>query len=690
MKKSKYFNRELSWLSFNHRVLQEAKDPLVPLHEKIKFMAIFSSNLDEFFRVRVASLRSLLPLNKKVQKDLKIDPTTLLSEIQATVDKQQKELGEIFRKTVIPELKKHNIILSDGTEFDENQKSYAHDYFRYEIMPYLRPSLLVRNKITVFLQNKSLYFAIRLNSKSQSNKMSSHNSRSSYALVEIPTLYLPRFIKIPENSDRSVIVFLDDIMRLFINDIFPGYVVKEVYAIKLTRDAEMYIDDEFSGDLLEKIKRGISQRKTGAPSRFLYDEKMPSNFLRFLKETFALQKEDLVPGGRYHNFSDFISFPRLGPTKLQDKNLKALKIPDIDKAPTLFSKISTKDILTVYPYHSYDYVIRFLKEAAEDPLVQDISITLYRGAPDSQVIRQLIRAAKAGKVVTVFVELKARFDEESNIFWAQTFEREGIRVLYSIPGLKVHSKLCLITRREKNKTERYAYLATGNFNEKTARIYSDFGFFTGDRRVTSDVKMIFDYLNKDHLDNNYSHLFVAPFNMRENFNGLIEQEIDNALQGKEAFIDIKLNSLEDKKIIRKLYKASKAGVKIRIIVRGICCLVPGIKNISENIEIISIIDRYLEHARMYIFYNRGQKNIYLASADWMRRNLSRRIEVAFPIYDKDLKEKLVHIFNLQWQDNMKARTIDPLQQNNYKDKNTEDGLRSQLETYEYLKSELQA
>jgi polyphosphate kinase len=413
---------------------------------------------------------------------------------------------------------------------------------------------------------------------------------------------------------------------------------------------------------------------------------MPKNFLNFLKDTFALKKEDLVPGGRYHNFSDFISFPRLGPKSLEDDKQAALKLPRIEKANSIFSELSGKDLLTFYPYHSYDYVIRFLKEGAEDRSVEEIAITLYRGAPDSQVLAQLIKAARVGKRVIVFVELKARFDEESNILWAQKFEQEGIKVLYSMPGLKVHSKLCLLSRRENNRIKRYAYLATGNFNEKTAKIYSDFGLFTRDPRLTKEVKLIFDYLVHKDIDQIYKHLLVAPFNMRHGFYSLIEQEIKNASNDKEAAIDIKLNSLEDKKMIQKLYQASNAGVKIRIIVRGICCLIPGVKNMSENIEVISILDRYLEHARVYIFHNGGRRKIYLASADWMRRNLSRRIEVAFPIYGRDLQKTINHVFNLQWQDNMKSRIIDEKQENHYREKNDKNEIRSQIKIYKYLKT----
>jgi polyphosphate kinase len=684
--KYKFFNRELSWLSFNHRVLQEANDPNVPLHEKIKFMAIFSSNLDEFFRVRVANLRYLLTLKRKTQEKLKIDPEGLLKDIHDMVDKQQQELGNIFRNTILPELKRNNIVLTDGESLNKEQLSFVNDYFRFEIRPHLRPSILVRNKITIFLQNQAIYFAIRLHSKNTRKNQSKKATRSTYAIVEIPTMHLPRFIEIPGTEDQRIIIFLDDILRKFLDKIFPGYKVKEVFSIKLTRDAEMYIDDEFEGDLLDKIKKGISKRKTGTPSRFLYDQKMPPDFLRFLRNAFMLQKEDLIPGGRYHNFSDFISFPRIGPTSLQDKKLPSIHLKKIDNASSIVSQIRKKDILLFYPYHTYDYVLRFLKEAADDPLVQSLYVTLYRGAADSLVIKHLIRAGKAGKLVTVFVEVKARFDEESNIMWAQALKDTGIKVLYSFPGLKVHSKLALITRKEGSGLKHYAYLASGNFNEKTAKLYSDFGLFTCNNQITREVKQVFDYLNKGERKYNFRYLLVAPFTMRDKFYEMIEIETENARLGKEARIDVKLNSLEDKKIIEKLYQASIAGVKIRIIVRGICCLVPGIKNMSENIEVISILDRFLEHARIYIFHNKGKEKFYLASADWMRRNLSRRIEVAFPIYDANAKLIIREIFELQWRDNQKARQIDEYQQNNYIKKESESPLRSQMAIYELLRT----
>lgn len=682
-----FYDRELSWLSFNHRVLQEAKDPNVPLHEKIKFMAIFSSNLDEFFRVRVAALRYLLTLKKKSREKLKINPASLLKEIQKKVDKQQQELGDIFRNIIIPELKKNNIILTDEKSLNKKQASFLSDYFRYEISPFLRPCILVRKKVTIFLQNKVLYLAVRLHSKNEKNDQSVKSLRSTYAVVEIPTINLPRFIELPSSNHQQTIIFLDDIIRLHLDEIFPGYKVRDIYEIKLTRDAEIYIDDEFTGDLLEKIKKGITRRKTGKPSRFLYDERMPSEFLRFLKDSLILQKEDLVPGGKYHNFSDFISFPRLGPISLQDKKLPPLRIPALESSTNFWSALSERDHLLYFPYQNYDNVIRFLKDAAEDPSVQNIYITLYRSAADSQIISNLIRAANKGKSVTVFVEVKARFDEELNIMWAQKLEDAGIKVLYSFPGLKVHSKLCLVRRKEGKTIKKYAYLATGNFNEKTAKLYSDFGLFTSDNRITREVEQVFIYLEKKEKEYNFKHLLVAPFIMRKKFNELIESEIENARAGKNARIDLKMNNLEDKKIIEKLYQASQAGVKIRIIVRGICCLVPGIKDLSDNIEIISIVDRFLEHTRIFIFHNNGREKYFLASADWMRRNLFQRIEVAFPIYDSNIKKIIKSIFEIQWKDNQKARYIDRLQKNEYIKAGSEEKVRSQMATYEFLKNQ---
>jgi polyphosphate kinase len=675
--KYNFINRELSWLSFNHRVLQEARDPNVPVFEKIKFMAIFSSNLDEFYRVRVASLRNLLALKRKTQKKLEFDPVWLLKKIFKSVDAQQEELGTIYRNIVLEELAENLIYIINESQLDSGQAVYIKRYFQEHVRPYLQPAILFKKKVSIFLQNKSIYLAIKLSSKETSNV-------SKYAVVEIPTSLLPRFIVLPKKEDKNFIILLDDVIRYSLSSLFPGYKIDEVYAIKLTRDAELYIEDEFSGDLVEKIKKGLSKRKTGVPSRFLYDSKMPDYFLNFLKDAFKLNNEDLFPGGRYHNFSDFFNFPNLGFERLEYKKILPQVVKNLESSTSIMDTMNKQDVLLYYPYQSYDYVIRFLKEAAHDPQVTHICITLYRVASDSQIIKNLVLAVKQGKDVTVFVEVKARFDEESNIQWAEELKNKGVHVLYSFPGLKVHAKLCLISRKEKGSIKEYAYLATGNFNENTAKVYTDLGLFTADGRLTKEVRQIFEFLSNKNTQYKYQNMFVAPFNMRQEFYQLIEQEIKMAKLNRKAEIYLKLNSLQDKKIIEQLYKASNAGVKIYIIVRGICCLIPGIKGMSENIQAISIIDRFLEHSRIYIFHNGGQIKIYVSSADWMQRNLSRRIEVAFPIYSRNLKKFLIQIFDILWSDNLKARIIDKSMHNSYKKNITEQELRSQTALDEYI------
>jgi len=646
-------------------------------------MAIFSSNLDEFYRVRVASLRYLLELKKKIQKRIEFDPVSLLKQIQQIVEDYQEELGDIFRNDILTELEKNNIYLINETKLHNNHKKFIENYFKDEIHPFLQPNILVQDKVSYFLKNNAIYLTIKLVSKIAEQRNSSAKSiESTYALLEIPTRFLPRFIVLPELDGKKYVIFLDDIIRYNLPLLFPGYHIDSAYSVKLTRDAEIYIDDEFSGDLLSKIQKGIQKRKTGVPARFLYDNKMPGYYLEFLSSVFSLQKEDLVPGGRYHNFSDFFSFPDIGPKSLTYKNLSTLKVSTLENSKSLFSIINKNEFLLYYPYHSYNYIERFLREASADKNVTAMNITLYRVANDSKIIQALIRAAKNGKKVTAFVEIKARFDEESNIYWAAELEKAGVKVLYSFPGLKVHSKLCLIERKDKY----YAYLSTGNFNEKTAKIYTDFGLFTSDTNITGEIKQVFGYLEGKTKAKKYEHLLVAPFNMRKKFNKLIDNEIENTLKGKQAEIFLKLNSLQDQKMIEKLYSASKAGVKIKIIVRGICCLIPGIKEQSENIEIISIVDRFLEHTRVYRFYNNGDKKYYVASADWMKRNLSRRIEVGFPIYNAQIKKQLQDIIDIQWNDNVKARVIDINQENKYRKTGNKKLIQSQVQVYNYLKS----
>ncbi len=682
----RYKNRDLSWLSFNHRVLQEAGDKSVPLYERIKFLAIFSSNLDEFFRVRVAYIRALLVLKKKAAKKLDFDPDKLLKRIHKVVTTQQEQFGEIFRNQIRKELNRQGIFLVKETDLTGPQKEFTRTHFQEHVQPHLQPIFLSSDKEPPFLENRSLYLAVKLLRKpleAEEKLQKKDHEESQYAIVEIPTQHTSRFVLLPRKGNNYYLMFLDDLIRLRLPDVFPSHTVVSAHVAKLTRDAELYIDDEFEGDLVEKVKKALSKRKTGVPSRFLFDADMPKKLLALIKEMFSLDEEDLVPGGRYHNFSDFFSFPNpKSLATLTYQPMPPLQSQELDG--DMFSAIGDKDRLMYFPYNSYDPVIRFLREAAANQKVGSIQITLYRVATDSAVVEQLIQAAKNGTIVTAFVEVKARFDEESNIRWAEELEKAGARVLYSFPGLKVHAKLCLVTMADARQKQ-YAYLGTGNFNEKASTLYTDFGFFTANGQLTDEVARVFEVLSRNKKKAEFDHLLVAPFNMREMFEKMLEQEMKNAKDGKNAFVIAKMNGLEDPDMIAKLYEASETGVKISLIVRGICCLIPGIKGMSENIEVVSIVDRYLEHARAYIFHNGGEDKYFLSSADWMRRNLSHRIEVAFPIYDKLMQEEIRTILNLQLGDNVKARIINKKQDNSMRRVDGNASLRAQYAVYEFLK-----
>ena len=686
MEKQRYFNRELSWLSFNYRVLQEAKDKSLPLYERIKFLAIYSSNLDEFFRVRVASLRALLNLNSKSSRKLDFEPSVLLRKIKSTVNKQQEEFGKIFNNDILAELIKEKIFLVDNKNIDDAQKEYLEEYFDENIAPLIQPVLLDSNNINTFLKNKSIYLAVRLiRKKSVKSKKKDDVKRYKYALVEIPSDKTERFVTLPESDGNNFVIFVDDIIKLNIEKLFPGYIVESYYSIKLTRDAELYIDDEFSGNLLQKIKKGLSKRKTGAPSRFLFDNQMPNDFLNTLKKSFNLKKDDLIPGGEYHNLNDLFEFPDFGKHHLRFEPFSPLPNRFIDNHTSFFEAIGNRDILLCFPYQSYSYVINFLKEAANDKNVRSIKITLYRVAQNSEIVKQLIDAAKNGKKVAAFVEVKARFDEELNFVSAEQLEKAGVKVYYSFPKIKVHSKLCIVERLEDNKTVYYSYISTGNFNENTAKIYSDFGLLTKNKQIGSDVKKVFRILIRKSDNEKFEHLLVAPFNLREKLNQLIDNEILNAKNGLCSSITLKLNSLEDWKMIDKLYEASEAGVKINLIIRGICCLIPNTPVHRKNIKAISIVDRFLEHGRVYIFNNNGDKKYFISSADFMRRNLNRRIEVALPVYDESIKNILQSIIDIHLKDNVKARILNYNQNNSFV-KSTQERVRSQSLIYEYLKS----
>lgn len=649
----------------------------------MKFLAIFSSNLDEFFRVRVASLHALLNVKKKKLKKLNFNVRELLDNINKTVIDQQEELGKIYSENIIPELNKNNIFIVNETELNEEQKLFIAEFFENQIIPHITPVIIAKEKFTPFLRDHRLYLAVKLSPKQSKAKKF---RKFTYAIVEIPSNHIERFIVFPKTGNADFIIFLDDIIRLFLPRIFFGYNIHETYSIKLTRDAELYIDDEFSGNLLEKIKKNLSKRNTGVSCRFLVDETIPGSFIKILEQVLSISKEDILPGAKYHNFSDFFNFPELPLPDSHYSMMEAITHKELVKTPDLFKTIKQNEYLFNFPYHSFGQIVNLINSASNDPDVTKIKITTYRVGGHSPIIGSLVNAAKNKKEVTAFVEVKARFDEEVNILNAEEMQKAGVNVLFSIPGIKVHAKIAVITRLEDGATKSYAYLATGNFNEKTSKLYTDFGFITSDERITREVELIFDFLEGKIKNPQFKHLLVAQFNMRKRFSKLIENETLNAEKGIDAAITAQINSLEDEKIIRKLYDASNAGVKINLIVRGICCLIPGIKGMSQNIRVTSIVDRYLEHERVFIFYNNGDEIIYLSSADWMTRNLNRRIEIAFPIYDEKIKRIIKDIIQIKLNDNVKARIVNEKQSNNFYYGLPDSLHRSQHEVYEYLKS----
>jgi polyphosphate kinase len=679
-----YIHRDISWLSFNYRVLQEARDPSVPLFERLKFLAIYSSNLDEFFRVRMANHRNLLRVGKKTKKELDYSPKQAVKDIQDLVNIQQEEYSQIFETQIIPQLKKHNIYILRRLDLNEEQKEFVEEFFRDHLLPFVQPVLLVKNKIRPFLNNAALYLTVLLREKGNSE------APEEYALVKIPSDHIPRFIKLPSPPDRHDIIILDDMIRHSVSWMFPGYDILDTYSIKLTRDAELYIDDEFSGDLIQKIRTSLTKRHVGPASRFVYDREMPANLLEFLKESFDLEKYDTLREGRYHNNFDFFKFPDFGMTHLKNPPLPPLPYNALEQTEDYFKEIRKKDHMIYVPYHSYESVIRFFEEAAKDPQVTHLKIVQYRVARESRIMQALMDAVRAGKQVSVFIEVKARFDEEANLQWGEKLESAGVSVHYSFPGVKVHSKLALVRRIEGNQARMYAYLSTGNFHEDTAKVYSDFGFFTAREELTNEVARVFSFLETVKIpQQEFKHMLVGQFNLRTGLEQLIDYEITEAEAGRPAKIILKMNSLQDRPMIEKLYEASQAGVKIKLIVRGICSLIPGIKGVSENIEAISIVDRYLEHARVFIFHHGGEEKIYLSSADWMVRNLSHRVETTFPIFDDNLKADIKDYIQIQLNDNVKARILDKELSNTYRKDSSDLAIRSQVETYYYIKRKME-
>jgi len=648
-------DRETAWLAFSDRVLQEAADPTVPLFERLFFCGIFSSNLDEFFRVRVASLRSLLRLGKPAASKLGISPHRLLHDIHRIVVAQQERYGSILG-ALIEELASEGILLVNNHTVDAAHDAFLRDTFREALAPLLAPAPLRGRDGAPFLKNHQVYLAVELWSRDPATLES---WTPDYSLVEVPTDRVPRFITLPPRGGGHEVMFLDDVIRYNLDELFTHHEVGRTYAFKLTRDAELHVEDEFDGNLVAAIRKSLRKRETGPPSRFLYDMRAPYVLVHRLQHDLKLEEEDLVLGARYHNLSDYMRFPRFGREDLSYPRWPPLPHPTLDAAESVLELVGRADQVVHTPYQSFGHFIRFLNEAAEDPDVEEISLTVYRVANDSSVLRCLIRAAEAGKKVTVFLEVQARFDEESNLHWGERLEAAGVRTLYSMQGLKVHAKIALLTRREGGELRRYGYVGTGNFNEKTAGVYADHGIFTADEGITADLEEVFRFLTGQVDQPRTKHLLVAPFTLRERLDGLIQEEIDAAAAGRAAGITLKLNALEDPGMIARLYDASAAGVPIDIIVRGICRLVPGVRGRSETIRLRSIIDRYLEHPRIYVFHSGGRRRIYLASADWMHRNLSSRVEVAVPVNDAEVKRQLETLLDLQLADNRKARSVEP-------------------------------
>ncbi len=671
-KESRLRHRDLNWLSFNERVLQEADDKINPLYERLKFLAIFSSNLDEYFRVRVSQLRQIKKVEKSIRKKLALRPNKFTKEILEEVKLQQHRFGEIFHDQIIPELAENGVFLIEAKDFDKDQNSAARDYYKNNVAEFLKPEIIDLTKESdLFLTNNVLYFAVTFEDE---NKL---------GIVNIPTKDCGRFVQFNNNT----ITFLDDIIRNILPELFPKETVSGIFEIKMSRDAELYIDDEFDGILAEKIYQSLAQRTDGQPIRLLYDAEMPKEIQKKLRKLLHLGKIDMMPGGQYHNFSDFFSFPDPSNNpKFHFEVLSPLKHKILENTENYFEAIAKKDQSLHFPFMSFDYVEKFLEQAASDPNTEKIKISLYRVADESALTSSLLKAIENGIKVTIFVEAKARFDEANNIVWGRKFEEKGANVIYSYPKIKVHSKIMLVKRRENGKSKRYAHIGTGNFNSKTSKIYCDHAIFTADKRVTKELDRVFKVLDGKLIVPREKHLLISPFSTRRNFTKLILNEIKFAKEGKSASITAKMNSLEDEEMIELLYKASNAGVKIRLLIRGFTSLIPGVKGMSENIYITSIIDRFLEHGRIYLFENGGDEQIFFGSADWMGRNLDRRIEVITPIFDKDIAQEFKEILQIQLSDNVKARIQDEEESNSYVEKGENDkAIRSQYEIYEYLK-----
>jgi len=683
-KDDQIYNRELSWLAFNERVLQEAQDCTVPLIQRLRFLGIFSNNQDEFIKVRVANLMRMSHVRSgKGSYTVEGFPVAdILREVNSRMAYSQRIFSQVY-EGILVEMEAHHIYLLNEQQIDKKQRAFCREYFSREVSPWLVPLMVRKTTQLPFLSDNDLYLAVRMTL----TERYSHR----YAIIRVPvSRSTPRFVELPSAPGRKELIFLDDIIRLCLDEVFFMFSYDQISAhtFKIIRDAWLTVDDDMSKSLLEKVEQGLEERLHGDPVRLIYDHEMPADLLELIMGKLKLRKHDILGGDRYHMMKHLMKFPTVDPA-LEYEQYQPLPHPDLDRLSSILKVIRRKDIFLNYPYHTFDHLIDFLREAAIDPKVTTICITLYRTAGRSRVINALINAAENGKQVIVLEELMARFDEEQNVENSDLLQKAGIRVIHGFKALKVHCKLIYVERREKGHPRGYAYIGTGNFNETTARIYGDFGLFTAHEQIVQDVRGVFDFLQNTHKHLLYRHLVVSPYSMRDRLEKLIDQEIKNRSKGKRAFICAKFNGLTDVRMIRLLYKASQAGVEVRLIVRGACCLHPQMKGLSENIRAISIVDRYLEHARLMIFHNDGEDQTYITSADWMTRNLDNRIEVATPIYDPEIKQTIRDIFEIQWADNVKARDLTLPGSNTYVKAEGKPPWHSQIELYDFYKQNIE-
>ena len=639
--KAQFINRELSWLDFNESILKEAQNAGVPLIERMRFLGIYSNNLDEFYKVRVASLRRASRYNKKKPDEMGFRAEETMIDIEKKVIQLQEAFEQTF-SSIIRELSAKKIFIVNNKEIRAEHKAFLHQFFLTEIKPFLIPVILDDRLPFPQLDDAGLYLAVQWKSTDESKKMR-------YALIEI-THHLNRFVCLPKLQGKNYVMFIEDVIRYFLKELFAPSVISEIkaYAIRSTRDAELDIDDDVSQSFIEKMTKSLVQRKKGQYVRLNYDEDIPKEFLQFIVRKMNIKDEtNITAGGRYHRRRDYMNFPDFGRKELRFPSLQPLRHERLLSNQSIFHTISQKDILLQFPYHSFDNVIDLLRESALDPNVRTIRITLYRVAEFSQIINALIQASQNGKRVMAVVELQARFDEKHNIDITNALVRAGVRVIPGVPSLKVHCKLIHISRKEGNATSRYNYIGTGNFHEQTSKIYSDMGLLTADHDIGTEVRKVFDLFANNFNRATHRHLILSPFSTRRRFNELIQFEIENADKGLPAWIILKMNNLVDAGMIRKLYDASDAGVKIKLIVRGVCSLIPGKKGLSENIEVVRVVGRYLEHSRIFVFAHGGESRYYISSADWMTRNIEHRIEVSAPIYDLDLQREIKKMLDIQ-------------------------------------------